>query len=332
MKLFTKRKVQFLIGAILIAILTYWIDIEQVRTSFKQANIYYLFFALLLTIANRIFMPVKWRSLLNAKGINLPLFYIIKIYFISSFLGIFLPPTVGADSTRAYYIHKKGYSLSDTVSSIVVERILGLIALFLVGFVGCIILINYFSVLTFDFEKFLLLVITLGIIVIFGFFLSINETFGHLVKHFLNRLKGPKIVGKIAKLIENFYDSYLEYREKKLILFIFFILTCIEVLLPIIRSYIIATALNADVSFLYFLSFVPIILLLIRLPISFDGFGIQEGGFVYFLSIVGISTAVGFNIGIINHIIFLTALLPGGIFYIFHKDTSDQKIAEVEAH
>jgi len=88
------------------------------------------------------------------------------------------------------------------------------------------------------------------------------------------------------------------YRKRRLIGLLFFLLTCIEVSLPVIRGYLVATALSLNVSLAYFFAFVPIILLMIRLPISIDGFGLQEGGFVYFLSFVGISATLGFSVGI----------------------------------
>jgi hypothetical protein len=328
MKFLTKKNVQILISIILIALLLYWIDLGQMKESLRQANLFYIIIAFFITIANRILMPVKWNLLLKAKKINLSVFESTKIYFISSFLGIYLPPTVGSDTIRAYYVHKKDYPLVDVISSIFIERFIGFAALLMIGFCGCIILVIFFSGIDFNFRRFLYLVILLGGVTITGFFLSLNKLFSQIFTRLLGRLNNICILTNISKSIEKFYNSYLEYREKKAVLLIFFFLTCIEVLLPILRGYFIAIALNTNVSLLYFFSFVPIILLLIRLPISIDGFGIHEGGFIYFLSILGVSKAVGFNIGLLNHLIFLIAILPGGLFYIFDKSPKRKVIRD----
>ena len=86
-------------------------------------------------------------------------------------------------------------------------------------------------------------------------------------------------------------------------------------ILPILRPYVIALALGVSVPIAYFFVLVPIVLVLIRLPISFDGFGLQEGAFVFFLSLVGISEGVAFSVGLTNHLVFLLGILPGGIMY-----------------
>jgi uncharacterized membrane protein YbhN (UPF0104 family) len=74
-----------------------------------------------------------------------------------------------------------------------------------------------------------------------------------------------------------------------------------------------------SVETFYYFSFVPIIIFLIRLPLSFDGFGIHEGGYVYFLSLVKVDPSIAFSVGAINHLMFIIVLLPGCIFYILNK-------------
>lgn len=319
-----------MVSIVLISLLLYWIDVDQMKESLSQANVIYIIIALLITIANRVLMPVKWNLLLKAKKIYLSVLECTKIYFIATFLGIYLPPTLGTDTIRAYYVHKNNYPLVDVISSIFIERFLGFVALLLIGLCGCFVLVTFYSGIDFNFRRFIFLVAMFGGIITAGFFISLNRLFSQVVSRLLGRFNKIRVIAKISKSIEQFYNSYLEYRKKKAILLLFFFLTCIEVLLPILRSYFIAVALNVNVSLLYFFSFVPIILLLIRLPISIDGFGIHEGGFVYFLSILGISKAVGFNVGLLNHLIFLIAILPGGIFYVFLKGPKRKAIRKGE--
>jgi len=125
-----------------------------------------------------------------------------------------------------------------------------------------------------------------------------------------------KYLKKTAGQLEKLYRSYQIYSRKKGTLAVFFVLTCVENVLPIVRPFIIAIALHAYVPLSYLFVIVPIELLLIRLPISFDGFGIREGVFVYFLALIGIAKDVGFSIGLTNHLVFLIALLPGWLFYL----------------
>jgi hypothetical protein len=121
----------------------------------------------------------------------------------------------------------------------------------------------------------------------------------------------------ISKL-RGMFAFYAIYRHRKIVMCTFILLTIFETIMPVVWSWLVAFAIDIDqIDLIYYLAFVPLTLLLIRLPISLDGFGINEGAYVYFLSLVGISAASGFAIGLITHIVFLACLTPGILLYLF---------------
>ncbi len=69
-------------------------------------------------------------------------------------------------------------------------------------------------------------------------------------------------------------------------------------------------------------------MVLVRIPISFGGLGIVEGGAIYFLGLVGVSKALGFSLGIINDFIVIIGLIPGVIFCALNR--SEAKINSEE--
>ena len=131
MKIYYKKIVQIIISAIIIAALIKYINYQQLKTTLADVDSFYLALSFLIILANRILMPVKWNLLLIAKSIDIGVFSAIRIYFISSFLGLSLPSTVGADTVRAFYVKRIGFSYADIISSIIVERLIGLISLFI---------------------------------------------------------------------------------------------------------------------------------------------------------------------------------------------------------
>ena len=277
-------------------------------------------------------MPVKWNLLLRAQNINAGWMYTIKIYFISSFLGFFLPPTIGADMIRVYYVHRKNIEIPKILSSIIIERFIGFITLIFFGIIGCLLLANYFADINFDVNRFLVLFVIGFVVIILVFAVSFTDKFNQIVSLCLNKFKNKKFLGKIENALDKFYRSYKQYKLRKGTLFIFTMLTCVEITLPIIRSYFVAKALNVDIPLTFFFAFLPVILLLIRLPISFDGFGIQEGGFAYFLSLAGATATEGFSIGLVNHLFFILGILPGGIFYLTERiDKKESAYIEVSS-
>ena len=315
----SKLAIRIVISVVLFGIILSWVDLGQVWESMMNADIFYISIAFLIATADRIFMPMKWNLLLRARGIQVSWFDATAVYYTSSFLGLFLPPTVGADTIRAYLVSKKRYSLTDIIPSILVERLLGAVALLLFGILGCLIFVLLFATVEFDIENLLWSIVIFSILITGGFVYSLSDSFKNLVFWVMERFSSVKYIGKFTRKFEKLYLSYQEYRSRKGALALFFTLSCLENILPIVRPYVIALAMGVNVPIAYFFVLIPIVLVLIRLPISFDGFGVQEGAFVFFLSLVGISQGVAFSVGLVNHLVFLLAILPGGIFYAFNR-------------
>lgn len=318
MKIFTKKLIKLFISFSILMCLFYVTDFNSLLSSLRKANVFYLCIAFLLITINRILMPVKWNLLLRANSIQVSFYEVIRIYYISTFLGLYLPPTIGTDAVRTYYLSRDKYSVPSILASIVVERLLGFIALLFFLLVGCVFFLYHFSSSKYEITKVLFWGSLIAIFAVSGFVLSFSEIFSRVTSALVFRLSRRGVL-TIAGSIDKLHNSYIGYKDKRLIMFVFFVLTCFEVALPIVRGYITALAFNTVIPLYYFFAFVPIILFLVKLPISVDGFGIHEGGFVYFLSLVGVSTSVGFTIGLANHFIFLIGLLPGAVFYIFGR-------------
>lgn len=319
-----KRALQMAVGAALLVGLLTWVDLDELRASLATASVPALVFAFVLVLLDRVLMPIKWNMLLWSAGIRFPWWEAIKVYFISTFLGIYLPPTVGGDAVRAYYVSRHGHGLASVVSSIVVERLLGMVALFLFGAAGCSLFFLRFADAEFDAGTALFASLGACVLAIAGFALSLSAPFGHVLARALDIVRPLRGVGKIADRLERLYQSYLEYRGRRAALLAFVGLSLLEVFVTVARVYVIGRALGVDVPLTYYVAFVPVILALIRLPISFDGFGIQEGGFVYFLGLMGVTNSVGLSLGIVNHFLFLLGLLPGGLFYAGNRSAVRQ--------
>lgn len=325
MKIYYKKIVQIIISATIIAALIKYINYQQLKRILANVDSFYLALSFLIILADRVLMPVKWNLLLIAKSIDIGVFSAIRIYFISSFLGLSLPPTVGADTVRAFYVKRIGFSYADIISSIIVERLIGLISLFIFGIAGCLFFLNFVVDLQIRI-RFLLIVVIIGsAATIFFLLASLNPFISLKAIALLKRSTKMRFLGRIFKGILLIYNSYVDYNQHKFIIFNFFVLTCIEVCLPIVRGYIVAMAFGINKPLLYFFAFVPINQCLIRLPISINGFGVHEASYIYFLSVVGVPETIGFSIGVVNHLVALVGIMLGGIFYMFKKDNAKRK-------
>jgi len=315
----------------LLSVLFQWIDLNSFVNSITTANPYYLLTAVILMTANRILMPLKWNLLLRSHNLFLNWKDSVKIYYVSTFFGLFLPATVGADTLRTIYTKQRGISVEHGLASIMVERVLGALTTLTFGLLGGVLFILYFTQEQSDLSKLLSIALALLFFFIATFYLTLTTKFANFADHIAETMQNKGTLGSIIKALHKLYSAYALYRDRKGTMFIFILLTIIETAMPVIWSWLVALSIGInDVELIYYCTFVPLILLLIRLPISLDGFGINEGAYVYFLTLVGVSTSAAFSVGFITHILFLACLLPGILIYLLSSsEFSSPKKPEV---
>ena len=308
--------IRILISVGLIAFLLFTVDFGDMTGSLARSNGYYLLAAFLVALGDRLIMAYKWSLLLKAKAIYIPLPRVTGTYWISSFLGLFLPATVGGDAIRAYAVSKGGQKGKDIVSSIVIERIFGILALLIFVLISIILSIFIFGQSFFDnIWNLFGIILLLSVFLCAFIYVSLNRSLLQKVYQFFEvrnpGLNSNKWMGKLRDI----YQSYLAYQEHKQVLGVFLLLSFVENLFPIFWTYFLSLAFNISIPLLYIFILVPIVLVLVRLPISIDGIGIKEGAFVYFLSLIGIPTADALLLGIASHILAVISILPGGVLY-----------------
>jgi glycosyltransferase 2 family protein len=105
-------------------------------------------FALAAFIGLAIQFPVsglKWHAALRVCNVDLSFAHLTRFYCISHFVGQFLPTSIGGDAYRVYRVLPLVEPRSRAVTSIVLDRIVGLAALLFLGAVGAVFLIDHFS-------------------------------------------------------------------------------------------------------------------------------------------------------------------------------------------
>ena len=104
-------------------------------------------FALVAFVGLAIQFPVsglKWHAALRVCNVDLSFSRLTRFYCISHFVGQFLPTSIGGDAYRAYRVLPLVEPHSRAVTSIVIDRIVGLAALLFLGAVGAVFLMDHF--------------------------------------------------------------------------------------------------------------------------------------------------------------------------------------------
>lgn len=258
--------------------------------------------ALGCVVLDRVLMAAKWRILLQAQGLARPLGDLIRIYFTGTFYGSFLPTGVGGDVIRVVQVARGRNDIGAASASVVMERALGLLAL-----AALVAVCLTVFVLRERADLLPLLGLALLALVLGG---------AGLAWMLYARLPGPlsRFASRLPKRLSRFAETFRIYAGARRALAAFFALSLVEHLVPVAANYAMGRALGLDLSFATFLLIIPIILFVVRIPISLDGLGLQESLYVSLFSRAGVGTSESFLLAVVGRLVTLLGVLPGAFF------------------
>src|SRR5262249_18839377 len=94
--------------------------------------------AVILVAADRALMAYRWIALLCTVDPpeRPPLADVLRIFFVSTFVGTFLPASVGGDAVRAYAVARLHVRGADAVASVFMDRMLGVASVLVMALAG----------------------------------------------------------------------------------------------------------------------------------------------------------------------------------------------------
>lgn len=258
----------------------------------------------LLTNADRWLMSYKWNLLLRARSIEARFSSVIRSYYVGTLWGMFLPTAIGGDVVRSLSLRPGSRRMGEVLSSIVLERALGLASSLCLGIVAALALP---LVIDHPSENRIAALLLVPLVAVFA---ALVLSFSELPTR---RLRGPTSIlpeGTRARLGE-VVRSYRLYGRDRALLGRFFLWSLAEQCIPAVCVFLVARAIGTEARFVEVLTFVPLIMIPSRLPISLDGFGVREGLFVYFFGLAGVPAGEALRLGFLSHVLGLIALFPG---------------------
>jgi uncharacterized protein (TIRG00374 family) len=291
---------------LLIVVFTSMTNVSDVWSDLTRITWPYALGALALVAADRTLMTYKWLLLLASVNRGIPLARGLMIYCSATLIGSALPVTVGGDVIRGVFATRTGIGGEHVIASIVIERVIGFLAVMLLG-VSSLAYLRYTEALGQRFDPILLI----GMIVLCaGAALAVmsfsapttNKLEGWLPK----RLREWSLFRKLSTVL----GAYRELGTKSSTLIVFTLLTLIEQCLPIALTYALAAGMGADISPVWLFCALTVSLIISRLPISVDGLGVFEGIFAGLLSLAGVPAHLSVAIAFGGRIAQLLVCLP----------------------
>jgi uncharacterized protein (TIRG00374 family) len=249
-------------------------------------------------------MALTWGLLLAARGLRVPLGKLVNIYYMSSFIGTWLPSSTGPDVVRAYYLarHVDGY---DAVGSMLVLRFISLLALGLFAITGIALVPSEVPMSALVLAG-LLVAGSAGALIV-----GMTEGPRRLAQRVLNAIG----LGGLGNVLGKLHDALHAYRSSPGALAAATVLSLAVQLFRILEIYYAGLALGGTVPLVQYLVLVPVTTLITLVPVSLAGLGVREGSFMYFFSRVGMSEETAFSLGLLVFGLTLVLWAIGAVLY-----------------
>ena len=301
--------VRVLVSGGLIAALLLFVNVPEVFGLLLSASPALLVVLIALHTLDRVLMAFKWWLLLVAEKLGVGLGEATRAYYISSFAGLFLPMTVGADIVRTVTMRHMGRT-AKIIASISVERGIGALAQFALVGLSLLVIVQLGLAGPEAMNTTRLGVLIAVVVLLLAACLLLSFGIARRVASAWQQRGG------IAEKLGNLAAAYAGYSSHRGTLWSFLGLTVLEGFLPVTIHYFAAMALGLDMPYYVFVAIVPIAFLVARLPISLGGIGIQEGAFVGLALVLGFQRDRALAIALLSQITLIVALIPGAIAYL----------------
>ena len=305
----------------LIGFLLYKIGGSNIIVSISQANPLYLSLAALLIVFEVSLLVFAWHSILRLMGHKVKYRQLCSIYLIGHFIGTFLPVNLGADIARTYSLFRVISNGPAAASSIITLRLSGALSLLFLVLLTPVVIDSGHP------EDWIIAFFWTSLLGLISVLIAVNRFHG--AKKWFGRWAETGS-GFIKKNVGKLYLSLRESMAHPKVLGAGVALLIVVQGVRIFTAYVIGSALGSETDFYWFIVFVPLVMLLIQLPISFSGMGVREAGLVYFMTQVGMSAHIALSIALVTTALGFLFNLAGGVLYLSNKwrEISNNRLRE----
>jgi uncharacterized membrane protein YbhN (UPF0104 family) len=311
----TKSLVKLALSFLMVGIVLYSVNFANLYTTFLTMSPITVALVVIGYTLGQLLSSFKWWTIAYSGGIKTPYPKALKAYFIGMFLNCFSFGMLGGDAARGILVAQGQPKKTEGIASVVADRIHGLIVLSCIALVTSAIMGR--DRVAPDLIQLLLLLV-------------IGCTAGWLIGPWLLPrlpfLKNSRIGEKLQQVMAIFP------RDPKTLL----IITGISIvfhLTQISLHAVMAAGMGIHIPFTTLLLVIPFVNIVCSLPISWNGLGVREQAYTYFLmttpAIVSYEQAVAF--GAIWLLAVTVSSAIGGIVAIMSGDLRILKAQQGEA-
>jgi uncharacterized protein (TIRG00374 family) len=273
----------------------------------RGADLIWIAYAVLLVLVDRALNAWRWIELLVAlsPGSRPPFSTVLRIFFVSTFVGSFLP-SVGGDVYRAYSLSRCDVRLSESAASVLMDRVLGVLSMVILSAVA---LAAAPEVPRDSWAGVSLATAGAGCLV--AAVVVFSSRAAATIHDAASRLPWPRL----RRVTSTLTDAIRRYAHHHGELLRVLVASVMVQALRVLQAFCLGRALGIDVPIGMFFVFVPIAVLMMQLPITVSGLGVAQGAFVLLFGQAGVPAAQATALSLLFIALGFLGNLPGALLY-----------------
>ncbi|MCG8695104.1 MAG: flippase-like domain-containing protein [Minwuiales bacterium] len=303
------RGIKIAISVGLLAFLISRLDLARAGEIAIGMHLGLLLLAVIVVIADRLFAAYRWYILLPTRN-RIGFGRLVRFMFVSGFLGFLVPGTVGVEAVRIYSLSRATDDLAMAFSSVLVERLFGVLSLLILVLVGLVVAPLGLPPA----------VGQLALAGLAGIVLVVAVLMLPRLRALTFALLPGNMLGLVRSKLQKLYERLDAYQSRPGVLAWSMLLAVLFQMQRVVQVAILAWGLGLDFQLLHFFALMPIILFVTLLPISIAGFGVRETSFVYLLGLAGIEAEAGFTLALLTFVTNHVSVVIGAWLYVRGKD------------
>ena len=286
-------------------------NFQKLQQTLSLASVWNVVLVVILYASGQFLSSYKWWIIARSGGVTAPYSTALKSYFIGMFVNCFGFGTLGGDLARGVLIAEDKPIKTSAIASVFADRAHGLATLAMIGAIS----VGLFGRMTLE-PFYVLILVLFGTGIFGGWFLAPK-----LIKTFLpENHKWRKKIDPVLSVFPHQIST---------VVYITVVSSAFHILQICLHKYM-GLSLGVDIPWSYLFVAIPFVNILSTLPISWNGLGVRENAYVFFLSpaVVSKEQALGFGAMWILAVTFCSAV--GGIISVVTRDFDKLKKTEAE--
>lgn len=316
----TKKTLSFAAKLAITILVFWWINesfgFSNIADTLKKANFLWFAAAISVHIISIFIGALQWGIILKNRGLCLPNFEIIKLYYTGMFFNNFVLGTIAGDSFKVAALHKKNSAKSGFAATFL-DRFAGLAVLSFFAIIGALIInaINLTS--SKNLHLTLLLLLFFSLILAMVFFLIFSKRIQIIFSKLLLKFPNFDIAKRIESIVSSIYIDRRNKSDAKMLLKIFSLSFLIQGLR--ISTHIFCAAAIGIFTFgtiHYYFVIIPMTAILMMIPLPF-GVIPTIAGAIFFAA--GFSAESATIMEFLASIAGIIGSLAGAVFFLLDK-------------